>query len=160
VGVEIERKFLVLNDSWRENVQDCTKYVQAYLSKEPERTVRVRIAGEKAYLTIKGQAPKDKPLETPEFEYEIPKQDAENLLPLCLPGSIDKTRHKVKYGGFTWEVDVFDGDNKGLVVAEIEIPTSGTVFDKPSWLGQEVTDDNRYKNAALSTTPYKNWPKM
>lgn len=160
MGVEIERKFLVINDNWRENVQDCTRYVQAYLSKEPERTVRVRIAGEKAYLTIKGLPPKDAPLETPEFEYEIPKKDAEKLLTLCLPGSIDKTRHKIKQGSLVWEVDVFEGENKGLVMAEIEIPTSDTVFDKPAWLGKEVTDDSRYKNAALSSTPYKSWPKM
>lgn len=159
MGVEIERKFLVLNDSWRENVSDCTEYVQAYLSKEPERTVRVRIAGEKAFLTIKGTAPADKPLETPEFEYEIPKADAEKLLPLCLPGAISKTRHKVKHGGFTWEIDVFEGDNKGLTMAEIELPASDTPFEKPAWLGAEVTDDKRYKNAMLSSSPYSRWPK-
>lgn len=159
MGIEIERKFLVLNESWRENVSDCTQYVQAYLSKEPERTVRVRIAGEKAFLTIKGQAPKNAPLDTPEFEYEIPKADAEKLLPLCLPGAISKTRHKVKHGGFTWEIDVFEGENKGLTVAEIELPHADTAFDKPAWLGAEVSHDNRYKNAALSTTPYSRWPK-
>lgn len=159
MGVEIERKFLVINDSWRENVSDCTKYVQAYLSKEPARTVRVRIAGEKAFLTIKGTAPADKPLETPEFEYEIPKTDAEKLLPLCLPGAISKTRHKVTHGGFTWEIDVFEGENKGLTMAEIELPASDTPFEKPGWLGTEVTDDKRYKNAMLSSSPYSRWPK-
>ena len=159
MGIEIERKFLVINDSWRENVSDCTEYVQAYLSKEPERTVRVRIAGDRAFLTIKGQPPADKPLETPEFEYEIPKTDAEKLLPLCLPGAISKTRHKVKHAGFTWEIDVFEGDNKGLTMAEIELPASDTPFEKPTWLGTEVTDDKRYKNALLSSKPYTHWPK-
>lgn len=159
MGIEIERKFLVINDSWRENVSDCTEYVQAYLSKEPSRTVRVRIAGDRAFLTIKGQPPADKPLETPEFEYEIPKTDAEKLLPLCLPGAISKTRHKVKHAGFTWEIDVFEGDNKGLTMAEIELPASDTPFEKPAWLGTEVTDDKRYKNALLSSKPYTHWPK-
>lgn len=159
MGVEIERKFLVIGDSWRENAEDCTRYVQAYLSREPERTVRVRIAGEKAFLTIKGQPPADAPLETPEFEYAIPKQDAEAMLKLCLPGAIDKTRYRVPHDGKVFEVDVFAGDNDGLVVAEVELSHSAESFGKPAWLGAEVTDDLRYKNANLSVSPYKAWPK-
>lgn len=157
--VEIERKFLVINDSWRENAEDCTRYAQAYLSREPERTVRVRIAGDKAFLTIKGRAPDDAPLETPEFEYQIPKGEAEALLKLCLPGAIDKTRYRVPHGGKVFEVDVFGGENEGLTVAEVELTHSGESFAKPDWLGQEVTDDLRYKNASLSVTPYCSWPK-
>lgn len=159
MGVEIERKFLVIGDNWRENAEDCTRYVQAYLSREPERTVRVRIAGEKAFLTIKGQPPADAPLETPEFEYAIPRPDAEAMLKLCLPGAIDKTRYRVSHDGKIFEVDVFAGDNAGLVVAEVELKHSAEAFGKPAWLGAEVTDDLRYKNANLSVAPYQTWPK-
>lgn len=159
MGVEIERKFLVIGDSWRENAEDCTRYVQGYLSREADRTVRVRLAGEKAYLTIKGKPPADAPLETPEFEYEIPKKDAEALLKICLPGVIDKTRYRVPHDGKIFEIDVFAGDNAGLIVAEIELKHSRESFTAPAWLGKEVTEDARYKNASLSVTPYKNWPK-
>ncbi len=159
MAVEIERKFLVIGDSWRENAEDCTRYVQGYLSREPERTVRVRIAGEKAFLTIKGQPPADAPLETPEFEYAIPKVDAEALLKICLPGAIDKTRYRVPHEGKVFEVDVFAGENQGLVVAEIELSHSAENFSRPAWLGTEVTEDLRYKNASLSVTPYSRWPK-
>lgn len=158
MGVEIERKFLVTDDSWRENAEDCTRYVQGYLSREPARTVRVRIAGEAAFLTIKGQPSPGAPLETPEFEYRIPKADAEALLALCLPGTIDKTRYRVPHGGKVFEVDVFAGENAGLVVAEIELDHSEEDFARPAWLGAEVTQDARYKNAALSVTPYTRWP--
>lgn len=159
MGVEIERKFLVTGEDWRENAEDITRYVQGYLSREPERTVRVRIAGEKAFLTIKGQPPKDAPLETPEFEYAIPKADAEALLKICLPGVIDKTRYRVPHGGKVFEVDVFAGENSGLTVAEIELTHSAEKFDRPAWLGAEVTEDTRYKNASLSITPFRQWPK-
>jgi adenylate cyclase len=159
MGVEIERKFLVTNDSWRENAEDCTRYVQGYLSREPERTVRVRIAGEKAFLTIKGKPPADAPLETPEFEYAIPKADAEAMLKICLQGVIDKTRYRVAHAGKVFEVDEFAGDNAGLVVAEIELTHSAETFARPTWLGAEVTEDHRYKNANLSTAPYSRWHK-
>lgn len=159
MGVEIERKFLVTNDSWRENAEDCTRYVQGYLSREPERTVRVRIAGEKAFLTIKGKPPEDTPLETPEFEYAIPKADAEAMLKICLPGVIDKTRYSIPHGGKIFEVDEFAGENAGLIVAEIELTHSAESFARPAWLGMEVTEDLRYKNASLSVTPYSRWPK-
>lgn len=159
MGTEIERKFLVTSEVWRENAEDCTRYVQGYLARDPERTVRIRIAGEKAYLTIKGKPPTDKPLETPEFEYQIPKEDAQALLTLCLSGTIDKTRYRVPHAGKVFEVDVFAGDNEGLTVAEIELGDSTESFAKPVWLGEEVTHDHRYKNANLSALPYKNWPK-
>lgn len=159
MAVEIERKFLVTNECWRENAEDCTRYVQGYLSREPERTVRVRIAGEKAFLTLKGKPPADAPLETPEFEYAIPKADAEAMLKICLPGVIDKTRYRVPHGGKIFEVDEFAGENAGLIVAEIELAHSGEDFARPAWLGAEVTEDLRYKNANLSVTPFSRWPK-
>ncbi|MDY0008234.1 MAG: CYTH domain-containing protein [Bdellovibrionales bacterium] len=159
MGVEIERKFLVTGDDWKQNAEDVTRYVQGYLSREPERTVRVRIAGEKAFLTIKGQPPQNAPLETPEFEYAIPKTDAEALLKICLPGVIDKTRYRVPHAGKVFEVDVFSGENSGLTVAEIELSHSAEAFDRPAWLGAEVTEDLRYKNASLSVTPFCKWPK-
>lgn len=159
MGVEIERKFLVISDSWRENAEDCTRYVQGYLSREAGRTVRVRIAGEKAFLTIKGRPPEHAPLETPEFEYAIPKADAEEMLRLCLPGVIDKTRCRITHAGKVFEVDEFAGENAGLIVAEIELASSAESFARPAWLGQEVTEDPRYKNANLSVTPYRRWPK-
>jgi adenylate cyclase len=159
MGVEIERKFLVTGDGWRENAEAGTRYVQGYLSREPERTVRVRIAGDRAFLTIKSRPPAEAPLETPEFEYAIPRADADALLKMCLPGVIDKTRYRVPHDGKVFEVDAFAGDNAGLVVAEIELAHSGEDFARPAWLGAEVTEAPRYKNASLSATPYNRWPK-
>ena len=158
MGVEPERKFLVKDDSWKQAVTDSTVMSQAYLSKEEGRTVRVRLSGDEAFITIKGTPPEGT-IDTPEYEYQIPKTDAEDLLKMCLPGEISKTRHYVEYAGKTWEIDVFNGSNKGLVIAEIELAHGQEAFEKPAWLGDEVTHDKKYKNAALSENPYSEWKK-
>lgn len=162
MGVEIERKFLLKDDSWRSSITETFNIVQGYLSRDPDRTVRVRRRGDEAFLTIKGHAA---PAEdggapvTPEFEYAIPAADADKLLALCLPGAIAKTRHIVMHDGHKWEIDVFAGDNAGLVMAELELKTAAEAFTRPAWLGTEVTGDHRYSNAALAATPFKSWPK-
>lgn len=156
MGTEPERKFLLNDDSWRSAVTGKSLIVQAYLSKEAGRTVRIRIADDEAFITIKGTAPKGT-IDTPEFEYEIPLSDAKDLMKLCLPGAIEKVRHYVPFGGKTWEVDVFEGANKGLIVAEIELNHGTEAFEKPTWAGQEVTEDKRYTNASLSERPYSTW---
>jgi adenylate cyclase len=151
---EIERKFLVTSDTWRRKAKG-TYYRQGFLSTEPARTVRVRIAGERGTLTIKGKtvgATRD------EFEYDIPREQAEQLLDtLCLRPLIEKVRYLVREGAHTWEVDVFEGENAGLVVAEIELQREDEVFERPDWLGREVTDDPRYFNANLVENPYRTW---
>lgn len=157
--IEAERKFLLQNDSWRAAVTDSRIFTQAYLCKDPERTVRIRIAGDQGFITIKGQAPAGRPLDTPEFEYEIPLADAKDLLTRCLPGEISKARHYVPYGGKTWEIDVFEGANKGLTVAEVELTHAEEDIEIPSWIGAEVTFDPRYKNSALASQPFSSWGK-
>lgn len=159
MGVEIERKFLVATDEWRGHVSKVIEIAQGYLSADPARTCRVRLAGDEGFITIKGQPSAQDPLATPEFEYAIPAGEARALLKLCLPGAIEKTRHHVVHQGHTWEVDVFHGDNAGLTLAEIELTASGETFAAPAWLGAEVTADHRYKNASLSKNPYKTWAK-
>ncbi|WP_041914206.1 CYTH domain-containing protein [Selenomonas ruminantium] len=151
---EIERKFLV-KDNWQPQGAGM-KIAQGYLSTVPERTVRVRIKDDKGYLTIKG---KNEGISRAEFEYEIPLQDAEALLRLAEQPVLEKTRYLEKQGDFLWEIDVFAGDNEGLVVAEIELPTEETVFSRPSWLGEEVSGDVRYYNANLIKMPYSLWKK-
>ena len=154
MGQEIERKFLVTNDTWRRNATG-THYRQGFLSTEPERTVRVRIAGDRGTLTIKG---KTIGATRPEFEYDIPREDAKQLLDtLCQRPLIEKVRHVLREGAHTWEVDVFEGDNTGLVVAEIELQREDEPFERPPWLGEEVTDDPRYFNASLVQNPYSRW---
>ena len=156
MGQEIERKFLVTNDTWRRNATG-THYRQGFLSTEPERTVRVRIAGDRGTLTIKG---KTIGATRPEFEYDIPREDAEQLLDtLCQRPLIEKVRYVLREGAHTWEVDVFEGDNTGLVVAEIELQREDEAFEWPPWLGEEVTHDPRYFNASLVQNPYSRWPK-
>ncbi len=151
---EIERKFLVASDAWREGAEG-ERYVQGYLSLEPGRTVRVRVAGERAYLTIKGKA---QGISRSEYEYEIPKAHAEEMLSaLCVPPLIDKVRYKVPFAGLTWEVDVFSGENEGLTVAEVELTEEGQSFEKPSWVGNEVSDDPRYANSHLVRRPFRSW---
>jgi len=151
---EIERKFLVTGDAWR-GTSPGTRTRQGYLSSEPERTVRVRSAGGKGTLTIKGRsqgATRD------EFEYEIPEADAAQLLDqLCEKPLVEKTRYLVPYGGLTWEVDVFEGDNAGLVVAEVELDDERQPIAIPPWVEREVTDDARYFNANLARHPYRSW---
>jgi adenylate cyclase len=154
--IEIERKFLVLNDSFKAEAFAQNHIAQGYLSSAPERTVRVRIKGDKGYLTIKGIS-NDSGMSRFEWEKEIPVAEAKELLLLCEKGVIDKTRFEVKQGNHVFEVDEFYGENEGLIVAEIELDSETETFEKPSWLGEEVTNINRYYNAYLSTNPYKNW---
>ena len=145
---EIERKFLVKGDFEKE-VTYRKRIVQGYICAEKDRTVRVRIQGEECFLTIKG-ASDESGLSRYEFEKQIAPNDAEELLKLCLPGIIDKIRHWIPVGNHIWEVDVFQGDNKGLVIAEIELSSEDETFELPTWAGEEVTGDPRYYNAMLS----------
>lgn len=154
--IEIERKFLVLNTDFIDLAVTKNRIVQGYLNSDPERTVRVRIKGEKGFLTIKGKGNESGTTRL-EWETEIDLNDAEKLLPLCENGVIDKTRYEIPSGKHTYEVDVFTGANDGLIVAEIELESENEPFDKPNWLGQEVTGDERYYNAYLSNKPYKSW---
>ena len=154
---EIERKFLVAGD-YKSEAYTSVRITQGYLSRVPERVVRVRIKGDKGFITIKGTT-NDTGLSRFEWEKEIPLADAQSLLKLAEPGVIDKTRHLIKNtdGKHTWEVDEFHGDNEGLIMAEIELESESDLFDKPSWLGKEVTGDKRYYNAFLSEKPYRLW---
>jgi adenylate cyclase len=154
--IEIEKKFLVLNDSFKEAAFTQNHIAQGYLSSAPERTVRVRIKGEKGYLTIKGIS-NDTGMSRFEWEKEIPVNEAQQLLLLCEKGVIDKTRFEVKIGNHIFEVDEFYGENEGLIMAEIEIDSETETFEKPNWLGEEVTNDKRYYNSYLSNHPYKKW---
>lgn len=152
---EIERKFLVKGD-FKPFISKQTRIVQGYLSSVPERTVRVRIKGDKGYLTIKGIG-NDSGASRFEWEKEIPITETEDLLKICEPGVIDKTRFLVKAGPHTFEVDEFYGENKGLVVAEIELATETESFEKPSWLGEEVTGNTKYYNSMLMKNPFTRW---
>lgn len=158
MGIEIERKFLVISDEWRENAVGVT-YRQGFLSTDKERVVRIRIAGDEGFITIKGASKNSNdPLARAEYEYGIPRQDAEAMLnDLCLPGSIEKTRYKIPYQGFVWEVDEFEGDNKGLIVAEVELSDSAINVPLPPWVGEEVSQDYRYANSELSKNPFRTW---
>ena len=152
---EIERKFLVRDDSWRAAAVSAERMRQGYLCAEEARTVRVRLAGNRAWITIKGAGDG---AARAEYEYPIPPADAADLLDhLCLPGQIDKTRHRIPYGGLVFEVDVFHGDNEGLVLAEVELPATDTVVEQPTWLGEEVTGDPRSVNADLARHPITTW---
>jgi adenylate cyclase len=153
---EIERKFLVKGD-FKPFVTKSTRITQGYLSSVPERTVRVRIKGEKGFLTIKGIGNASGASRF-EWEKEISVEEAKSLLELCEPGIIDKTRYIVpEESGLLFEVDEFYGDNNGLTVAEIELPSEDQLFTKPEWLGEEVTGDVKYFNSMLMKNPYKNW---
>jgi adenylate cyclase len=154
--IEIERKFLVLSGDFRNEAFAQKRIVQAYLNSNPERTVRIRIKDDKAYLTIKGKGNSTGTTRL-EWETEIAVSDAEKLLMICEKGVIDKTRYEVKLGQHLYEVDVFSGENEGLIVAEIELQSEEESFEKPAWLGEEVTNDERYYNAYLSKNPFKNW---
>jgi len=151
---EIERKFLV-QASWQPQ-DEGIKIAQGYLSTVPERTVRVRIKGDKGYLTIKG---KNQGISRAEFEYEIPLADAEELLKLAEQPILSKVRYLEQHGNRLWEIDVFAGENQGLVVAEVELPDEGADFSRPRWLGQEVSGDVRYYNANLIKNPFSLWKK-
>ena len=152
---EIERKFLVKGD-FKSEVFKSTRITQGYLSSVPERTVRVRVKGEKGFITIKGIG-NESGASRYEWEKEIPVEEVRELLKICEPGVIDKTRYLVKNGEFTFEVDEFYGDNEGLTVAEIGLPDEQAEFNRPAWLGEEVTGDVRFYNSMLMKNPYKNW---
>lgn len=154
MGVEIERKFLVDGDAWR-TLGDSTLLRQGYLSVDATRTVRVRIDGERAFLTIKGASVG---ASRGEWEYPIPVLDAAELLDtLCQQPLVEKVRHRIASGAHTWEVDEFLGANAGLVVAEIELGSEDETFEKPDWIGREVTGDTRYFNSQLISHPYSQW---
>ena len=152
MGIEIERKFLVVGSGWRQGAG--LLFSQGYLNRDKDRTVRVRIAGEQAFLTIKGRTEGHS---RAEFEYEIFFADGHALLELCERPLIEKIRRVIPHGASTWEVDEFRGENAGLVVAEIELRSEGQSFERPEWLGEEVTHDSRYFNSNLSAHPYGNW---
>jgi adenylate cyclase len=154
--VEIERKFLVTSDVFKVTAFAQHEIAQGYLNSMPERTVRVRIKGDKGYLTIKGKG-SDSGMSRFEWEKEIPVSEAKLLLELCESGVVMKTRFEIKVGNHIFEVDEFYGENVGLVLAEIELQSETESFEKPSWLGLEVTNDNRYYNSYLSQDPFKNW---
>ena len=154
--IEIERKFLVKSAAFMKEAVKHNRIVQGYLSSAPERTVRVRIKGENGYLTIKGQS-NATGMSRMEWEKEIPLEEAEQLLALCEEVIIDKTRYEVIVGVHVFEVDVFTGENEGLVMAEIELTSETEPFEIPDWLGEEVTTDIRYYNSYLSKHPFRSW---
>jgi adenylate cyclase len=154
MGIEIERKFLVTDDEWK-GLAMGTLYRQGYLSSTKKLTVRVRIAGDKAFLTIKGET---SGISRMEYEYPIPVEDARVMLAeLCEQPIIEKKRYTINYQGFVWEVDEFFGENEGLLVAEIELEAEGQEFEKPPWVGMEVSSDRRYCNASLVKNPFSGW---
>ena len=152
---EIEKKFLVAGE-FKESAKKATRITQGYLSSVPERTVRVRVKGEKGYITVKGIG-NDSGASRFEWEKEIPVEDVRDLLKICESGVIDKTRYLVDCDGHTFEVDEFYVDNEGLVVAEVELSDENEAFTRPSWLGEEVTGYKKYYNSMLMKNPYKNW---
>ena len=154
--IEIERKFLVTSSDFKTESFKQTRIIQGFLNTNPERTVRVRLKGNKGFLTIKGKSTDDG-LKRFEWEKEISKADAETLLILCEEGVIDKLRYEVKQGEHIIEIDEFFGDNEGLIIAEVELNHENDQFESPIWLGKEVTGDNKYYNSQLSQTPFKKW---
>lgn len=156
MAVEIERKFLVAGDGWREGADGGTPIIQGYLADDGKLAVRVRRKGDKHLLTVKSD--KEQAGVRWEFEYPIPADDAAAMLEhLCTADPIDKVRYEVTSGGHLWEIDVFAGANAGLVVAEVELPTADTEVALPEWVGPEVTEDRRYLNTSLYTTPFRDW---
>jgi len=156
MALEIERKFLVLDDSYKHEAFSKSHIQQGYICSGRGRTVRIRIRDDRAYITIKGPS-LDGGLSRYEFEQEIPLDDARQLMKLCEPGTIDKTRWLVKSGRHTFEVDEFFGDNEGLVMAEVELAYEDEPYEKPDFIGKEVTGDRRYYNGHLRSNPYKMW---
>lgn len=154
--LEIERKFLVTSDAFKQAAFKQTRIVQGFLNTHPERTVRVRIKVGQGFLTVKGISNASGIIRT-EWETEISEKDAELLLKLCEPEIINKTRYEIKSKNHIFEVDVFSGENEGLIIAEVELTSEDEVFEKPSWLGKEVTGELKYYNSQLSLNPFKNW---
>ncbi|HEX8725905.1 MAG TPA: CYTH domain-containing protein [Gemmatimonadaceae bacterium] len=155
MATEIERKFLVQRDAWRAGAGPGVRYRQGYLATYPHPVVRVRVAGERGFLTIKGRSTG---IARAEFEFPIPLADAEEMLgTLCTGPIIEKVRYRVPYAGRTWEVDEFAGANAGLVLAEVELPSADAPVELPSWAGREVSGDPRYYNASLAEHPFSEW---
>jgi adenylate cyclase len=158
MALEIERKFLVKNELWREHVVSQSKLVQGYLAGGKGQggpTIRVRIGGGRAWLNLKGATTG---ISRSEFEYEIPVQDAQQILEeMADRPFIEKTRYRVQCGGHVWDLDQFEGENSGLVVAEVELVSEQEQFEMPAWAGEEVTDDRRFRNASLVDNPYSRW---
>ena len=161
VAIEIERKFRVVGEGWRPQVVKSVRMAQGYINDmaalreaRQNASVRVRIAGDEAFLNLKSR---ELGRSRQEFDYPIPVEDAEALLRLCVGGLVDKVRHYIPQDGLTWEVDEFAGDNAGLVVAELELPAVDTAFGRPDWLGREVTEEQRFYNLALAERPYSRW---
>ena len=153
--IEIEHKYLVNHELWKQIVPDKSVPIkQAYLSKDPEKTIRIRAAGDKGFITIKG---KSVGAGRPEYEYEIPLNEANDLIKKFCDNLIEKTRHYVLYENKTWEVDVFEGWNKGLIVAEIELSSEDEKYEKPDWIERDVTTDRRYANSNLVVNPFTSW---
>ncbi len=155
-NIEIERRFLLKNDSWKNLASPPKLLRQGYLSVEKERTIRVRIVGDQAWLTLKGYL---SDVSRSEFEYPIPLADAQTMMETMSPFVLEKYRYEIHDGGFTYEIDQYFGDNAPLIVAELELPAEDTPFARPDWLGEEITSDGRYSNAYLSKHPYSTWEK-
>ncbi len=153
MATEIERKFLIRHNLWQPKGPG-RRMTQGYLSRDPERTVRVRMVEEEAFMTVKNRGTG---ISRTEIEFSIALHDARDLMALCFQPVIDKTRHEVLHDGMLWEVDVFHGANDGLIVAEIELPAEDTPFALPDWIGEEVSHDPRYTNSRLSEQPFQNW---
>ena len=154
MGLEIERKFLLKSDEWKVEADHGLQIKQGYLNSVIERTVRVRVIGDKGMLTVKG---KTNNLTRKEFEYEIPYEEAISLLELCERPIIEKKRYLVKRNDLIWEIDVFDGENKGLVIAEVELDSEAQRFLTPNWIGEEVSQESKYYNSSLLSNPYNTW---
>lgn len=156
IMIEIERKFLVISDAYKAVSFKCTKIKQGFLNTNKERTVRVRLKGETGFITVKGLSTNDG-LSRFEWEKEITKEEAEALLKICEPGIIDKSRYEINVGHLIYEVDEFYGENEGLVIAEIELENENQIFEKPDWLGKEVTGNIKYYNSQISKHPFNSW---
>jgi adenylate cyclase len=155
MALEIERKYLVVNDKWREAIVSESTMKQGYLANVPNASVRVRVSGKEARLTIKGR---NKGISRDEYEYSIPLRDAEEILKHHIAGAvIEKVRYRVKCGDHIWDLDLFTGANQGLMMAEVELSSEEEEFQMPEWAGEEVSSDSRYYNASLSSHPYCGW---
>jgi len=155
MALEIEHKFLLKNNDWKKEIKKSTQYIQGYLISDGKKSVRIRTCNNKAWLNIKSATIGT---HRQEYEYEIPLSEGEEIInTLCEKPLIEKTRHLVPHKLHTWEIDVFSGENEGLIVAEIELTQVGEHFSKPPWIDKEVTDDLRYYNNQLCNNPYKNW---
>ena len=155
---EIERKFLVLSNQFKENAHEHYRIVQGFLNSDPARVVRIRLSGEKAWITVKGMGDA-RGFSRFEWEKELDTREAEALIKLCEPGRIEKTRYLVQYGNTLFEVDEFYGENAGLIIAEAELESADQSIDRPEWLGEEVTGQKAYYNSQLAQHPYSSWKK-